>query len=78
MILQRGKAVSGWAGALFGGSRRSGQLRASQAPATGSFAPAPGRLQLGAASEPRSGRQSGPQIQNDSFNKYDFGFYIWI
>lgn len=26
----------------------------------------------------RSGKQSGPQIQNDSFNKYDFSFYIWI
>lgn len=25
-----------------------------------------------------SGKQSGSQIQHDSFNKYDFSFYIWI
>lgn len=81
MILQCGKAESGWARAAFGGNRRFGRLGESQPPATSSFAGASGRLQLGAAFEPPGslgGKQSGPQIQNDSFNKYDFSFYIWI
>jgi hypothetical protein len=39
-------------------------------------------LQLGTALSsgpaPAWRKQSGPQIQHDSFNKYDFSFYIWI
>lgn len=80
MILQCGKAESGQAGAPFGGGGCFGRLGASRPPPVLEqlclgFG---GRLQLGAAFEPRSGKQSGPQIQNDSFNKYDFSFYIWI
>lgn len=51
MILQRGKAESGWARAAFGGNRRFARLGESQPPAMSSFAWASGRLQLGAAFE---------------------------
>lgn len=70
--------MRGRAGALFGGGGRSGRLEASQPPAAAALlglgAPAAGSS-LGAS---RSGKQSGPQIQNDSLNKYDFSFYVGI
>lgn len=78
MILQCGKAESGQAGALFGGGRRFGQLESRPLVREQLCLGFGRRLQLGAAFEPRSAKQSGPQIQNDSFNKYDFSFYIWI
>lgn len=82
MILQCGKAlsrlgcssVSGEAGGLGVWECLSHRPRAALL--------GPGRLPLGAAMEPLApharGKQSGPQIRNDSFNKYNFSFYIWI
>lgn len=78
MILQCGKAKSSQARALFGGGRQFGQLESPPPVLEQLCLGFGGRLQLGAAFEPHSGKQSGPQIQNDSFNKYDFSFYIWI
>lgn len=81
MVLQRGKAESplscspGWGEA--GG-------RSSMEPATQSLAGGCWALgvcsweQRSALAQHASGKQSGPQIQHDSFNKYDFSFYIWI
>lgn len=82
MILQCGKAVSGQGWSSVWGKQAVWAAGASQPPGHEQLRWARGACSwelIGASSGPaRSGKQSGPQIQNDRFNKYAFGFYISV